>query len=49
MFSIALVGNLKKSRECFSLEKHSLNAGLRGIGRWTRASSVLSVPGVGVE
>ena len=42
IFSIALEGNLKKSQECFS-EKHSPDAGVGSIGRWSRASGVLSV------
>jgi len=30
------VGNLEKSRECFSLEKHSPDAGRGGIERWPK-------------
>jgi hypothetical protein len=28
------VGNLEKSRECFSLRKHSPDAGFWSTGRW---------------
>ena len=34
IFSIAPVGNLEKSRECFSLRKHSPDAGFWSTGRW---------------
>jgi len=49
IFSIALVGNLEKSLECFLLEKHSPDSGLGCIKRWSRVSGVLSVAGAGVE
>ena len=40
--SIAPVGNLEKSRECFLTEKHSPDAECGGTGRWPLASGVLS-------
>ena len=46
IFCIVPVGNLEKSWDCFSL---TLDAGLGGIRRWSRASGVLSVAGIGVE
>ena len=47
IFSIAPVGNLEKSRECFSVgvflsRKHSPDALCGGTGRWPLASGVLS-------
>jgi len=47
IFSIALVGNLEKSWECFS--KHSPDAGVGSTARWSRASGVVSVCGSGVQ
>ena len=42
IFSIAPVGNLEKSRECFLTQKHSPDAECGGTGRWPLASGVLS-------
>jgi len=47
IFSIAQVESLEKSQECFSLEKHSPNAGLRGTGHCTYVSGALSFSGRG--
>ena len=47
ILSIVPVESLEKSRECFSLEKHSPNAGLRGTGRCTCVFSALSVSSTG--
>jgi len=45
IFSIAPMGNLKMSRECFLAEKHSPDAGRGRTGRCVCASGVQSVPG----
>ena len=42
IFSIAPVGNLEKSRECFLSEKQSPDALRGGTRRWPLASGVLS-------
>jgi len=41
IFSIAPVESLEKSRECFSLEKYSPDAGLEGTRRWPRRHQTL--------
>jgi len=41
IFSIASMGNLEKSRECFLTEKDSPDAECGGTGRWSQKSGVL--------
>lgn len=46
IFSIAPVGNLEKSRECFLTEKHSPDAECGGTGRWPQSPVCLTLLGL---
>ena len=46
IFSIAPVGNLEKSRECFLSEKHSPDAECGGTGRWPQRPVCLTLLGL---
>jgi hypothetical protein len=46
IFSIAPVGNLEKSRECFLTEKHSPDAECGGTGRWPQRPVSLTLLGL---
>jgi len=46
IFSIAPVGNLEKSRECFLTEKHSPDAKCGGTGRWPQSPVCLTLLGL---
>jgi len=46
IFSIAPMGNLEKSRECFLSEKHSPDAECEGTGRWPQSLMCLTLLGL---